>query len=334
MVITVGAINKRDVNSIYQENEKTGGEKPIDLVDATRPILIVDEPQSVDGGLHGRGKEALDAMNPFCTLRYSATHVDQHHMVYRLNAVDAYERKLVKQIEVAAGTVTDDYNSPYVRLVSVRRQSSVISAQIEVDVETSGRVRRQQINVQDGDDLERKTRRALYSNHRIGEIRAGRGNELLELRVPGGEHWLGRGEAYGDVDNLAVQRGMIRKAIQEHLEKETRRHPDGVKVLTLFFIDQVARYRSYDEDGNPVKGEYARVFEDEYRRAARDPNYCMLFKGVDLDTAAQQAHNGYFSVDRKDRWTDTEDNNQSNRENAERAYSLIMRGQREAVELC
>jgi type III restriction enzyme len=116
MVVTVGAINKKDVNNLYKDSEKTGGEKPIDLIRATRPIVIVDEPQSVDGGLRGRGKEALDAMNPLCTLRYSATHADKHHMVYRLDAVDAYERKLVKQIEVAAATIEDAHNKPYVRL--------------------------------------------------------------------------------------------------------------------------------------------------------------------------------------------------------------------------
>ena len=104
MVVTVGAINKKDVNNLYKDSEKTGGEEPIDLIKATRPVVIVDEPQSVDGGLQGRGKEALDAMNPLCTLRYSATHVDKHHMVFRLDAVDAYERKLVKQIEVASAT--------------------------------------------------------------------------------------------------------------------------------------------------------------------------------------------------------------------------------------
>lgn len=100
MVTTVGAINKKDVNNLYKENESTGGERPIDLIKATNPIIIVDEPQSVDGGLQGQGKKALDAMNPLCTLRYSATHVDKHNMVYRLNAVDAYDQGLVKQIEL------------------------------------------------------------------------------------------------------------------------------------------------------------------------------------------------------------------------------------------
>ena len=140
MVVTVGAINKRDVNNIYQPNEKTGGEKPIDLVRATHPVLIVDEPQSVDGGLKGQGRQALAMMNPLCTLRYSATHADKHHMVYRLNAVDAYERKLVKQIEVAAGVVADDHNRPYVRLVATRRQRGIIWAEVEVDVATPAAV--------------------------------------------------------------------------------------------------------------------------------------------------------------------------------------------------
>ena len=129
MVVTVGAINKKDVNNLYKDSEKTGGEKPIDLIKATRPILIVDEPQSVDGGLEGRGKEALDAMNPLCTLRYSATHVDKHHMVYRLDAVDAYERKLVKQIEVASATVEGGHNKPYVRLLSVSNKRGIIQRQ-------------------------------------------------------------------------------------------------------------------------------------------------------------------------------------------------------------
>ena len=142
MVVTVGAINKKDVNNLYKDSERAGGEKPIDLIRATHPIIIVDEPQSVDGGLRGRGKEALEAMNPLCTLRYSATHVDKHHMVYRLDAVDAYERRLVKQIEVAAATVEHAHNKPYVRLVSVCNKRGTISARVELDVEAATGVRR------------------------------------------------------------------------------------------------------------------------------------------------------------------------------------------------
>ena len=333
MVVTVGAINKKDVNNLYKDSEKTGGEKPIDLIRATRPILIVDEPQSVDGGLAGRGTEALAAMDPLCTLRYSATHADKHHMVYRLDAVDAYERKLVKQIEVASATLEDAHNKPYVRLVSTSNRRGTISAKVELDVEEKGRVRRRQKTVQDGDDLEQTTDRAVYRNCRIGEIQVERGSEFIELRVPGGEHYLRPGEAWGDVDALAVQREMIRRTIREHLDKEKRLRPQRIKVLSLFFIDAVDRYRRYDEDGNSTKGDYALMFEDEYCRLANHPDYRTLFQEVDLTKAVEEVHNGYFSIDRKGGWTDTAENDQTNRDNAERAYNLIMREKEKLLSL-
>ena len=333
MVVAVGAINKRDVNNLYKDSEKTGGEKPINLIRATRPVLIVDEPQSVDGGLQGRGREALGEMNPLCTLRYSATHADQHHMVYRLDAVDAYERKLVKQIEVASATVEDAHNKPFVRLVSTRSRRGTVSARIELDVESGGRVRRQEKTVMDGDDLEQTTGRVVYRDCCIGEIRSERGGGFVELRVPGGEHFLRPGECYGDVDSGAVQREMIRRTIREHLDKEKRLRPQGIKVLSLFFIDAVDRYRRYDQDGHAVKGEYAEMFETEYRRFANHPDYRTLFEEVDLAAPAKEVHNGYFSIDRKGGWTDTAENNQTNRDNAERAYNLIMREKEKLLNL-
>ncbi len=299
MVVTVGAINKKDVNNLYKDSEKTGGEKPIDLIKATRPIIIVDEPQSVDGGLEGRGKEALDAMSPLCTLRYSATHVNKHHMVYRLDAVDAYEQKLVKQIEVAAATVQGGNNRPFVRLLSVSNKRGVIAAKVELDIETASGVKRQEAMVQDGDDLEQTTKRALYADFRIGEIKTAKGEEFMELRYPGGEKYLQLGEAHGDVEPLAIQREMIRRTIKEHLDKEKRLRPQGIKVLSLFFIDAVDKYRQYDADGNPVKGDYARIFEEEYRRYAKHPDYQSLFAEVDLSSAVEEVHNGYFSIDKK-----------------------------------
>ena len=333
MVVTVGAINKRDVNNLYKDSEKIGGEKPIDLIRATRPILIVDEPQSVDGGLAGRGKEALDAMNPLCTLRYSATHIDKHHMIYRLDAVDAWERKLVKQIEVASATIEDAGNRPYVRLLSTRNKCGVISARVGLDVETAGRVRRMEKSVQDGDDLEQVTGRAIYRNCLIGEIRVGKGRAFVELRVPDGERFLREGEAWGDVGADAVSRQMIQRTIREHLDKEKRLRPRGVKVLSLFFVDSVERYRRYDEDGHAVKGDYAQVFEEEYQRFARHPDYRSLFGEAGLTTAAEVVHDGYFSIDRKGGWTNTAENTQVNRDNAERAYNLIMRDKEKLLSL-
>lgn len=318
MVVTVGAINKfgdedeaaaeesdearrreRSRNVMYRASEKTGGEKPIDLIRATRPILIVDEPQSVDGGLEGRGRKALERMNPLCTLRYSATHVDKHHMVYRLDAIDAYEQRLVKQIEVASGTVEGANNKPYVRFLSAKQTRGTVTAKVELDVDAGGSVRRKEVTVMDGFDLEQETGRAMYHDCRVGEIRAGRGQQTLELRVPGGEVYLKPGEAWGDVDPLAVQRQMIKRTIKEHLDKEKRLRPRGIKVLSLFFIDEVAKYREYDTDGNAQKGIYAQMFEEEYRYWAKHPDYTSLFKELDMDHPAEDVHNGYFSVDKK-----------------------------------
>jgi restriction endonuclease len=323
MVVTVGAINKKDVNNLYKESEKTGDERPVDLIRATRPILIVDEPQSVDGGINGAGKAALAAMDPLCTLRYSATHVDQHHMVYRLDAVEAYERKLVKQIEVASATVEDAHNKPFVQLVSVNNHRNTISARILVDVQRQSGVERTEITVSYGEDLEETTGRALYRDCRIGELRIGRGGERMELRVPGGEHYLTPGAAWGDLDALAIQREMIRRTIREHLDKQARLRPHGIKVLSLFFIDAVNRYRSYDDDGNAVPGPYAKIFDDEYRRFAGNPAYQELLG--EAHRSGDEVHDGYFSIDKKNRITDTDEGTQSGRDNAERAYNLIMK---------
>ncbi|MBI5335338.1 MAG: DEAD/DEAH box helicase family protein [Burkholderiales bacterium] len=330
MVVTVGAINKKEVNNLYKDSEKTGGEKPIDLIRATRPIVIVDEPQSVDGGLSGAGRAALDAMNPLCTLRYSATHANKHHMVYRLDAVDAYERKLVKQIEVAAATIEDAFNKPYVRLLEVSNKKG-ISAKVELHVQTATGAKPQVLTVNDGDDLQQLAKRAVYADFRVGEINTAKGEEFMELRYPGGEVYLALGQAHGEVDALAVQREMIRRTIKEHLEKEKLLRPKGIKVLSLFFIESVARYRQYDKDGNPVKGDYARIFEEEYRRAAKLPAFQSLFGEVDLAQEAAAVHDGYFSIDKKGRWADPELDkegglkNETSRADAERGYNLIMK---------
>lgn len=328
MVVTVGAINKKDVNNLYKRTEDTNDELPIDLIRATKPILIVDEPQSVDGGLDGRGKAALTAMHPLCTLRYSATHVEKHNMVYRLDAVDAYERKLVKQIEVAAAGVEGGFNKPYVRLVSAGNRRGVISAKVELDMQTTSGVRRSEVVVQDGDDLEQTTGRAIYQGCRVREIRVEKGNEFLELRVPGGEQFLKLGEAFGDLEPLTLQRELIRRTIKEHLDKERRLAPQGIKVLSLFFIDVVDRYRIYDADGTEGKGVYAAIFEEEYRRLAKHPDYQTLFNEVDVTTAASEVHGGYFSIDRKkvggktvEQFRDTKGDTKADDE----TYSLIMR---------
>lgn len=347
MVMTVGAINKfgdekqaqteeadeaarreKSKNVMYRPNEKTGGEKPIDLIRATRPILIVDEPQSVEGGLDGKGKKAMDRMNPLCNLRYSATPKEAHHMVFKLDAVDAYERKLVKQIEVAAASVEGAHNKAYLRLLGVNNRRGVITAKVEIDVQTATGVQRQEVMVQDGDNLEMTTGRAVYRDCRVGEIRVAKNDGFLELRYPGGEQYLRLSQAYGDVDPLAVQQQMIHRTIKEHLDKEKRLAPQGIKVLSLFFIDAVEKYRQYDADGNAVKGDYARIFEEEYRRLAKHPDYQSLFKEVDVTTAAEDVHEGYFSIDKKKIGTKTVEMLKDTRGDTKAdddTYNLIMR---------
>ena len=328
MVVTVGAINKRGTNTIYRADEQTGGERPIDLIRATRPVLIVDEPQSVDGGLKGQGRKALSEMHPLCTLRYSATHVDRHHMVYRLDAVDAYDRKLVKRIEVAGATVEDNGNRPYVRLTETpKNRGGAITAKLELDaVLNSGVVKRQVKTVHTHADLAQVTGgRTIYAGYSVGEINVTPGGEFVELKSPGAETFLQPGESHGDVDDAELWRAMLRRTIEEHLGKETRLRPQGIKVLSLFFVDRVADYRVHGEDGSAAPGPLATLFEAEYRRAMRLPRFHTLFEGADLASAVSEVHDGYFSRDKRGREVDTTESNAAGRENAGRAYDLIMK---------
>jgi len=138
----------------------------------------------------------------------------------------------------------------------------------------NSRFSRKIVTVAPLDKLEEVTKREIYRDHIIGqEIRDARDDKFIELRYPGGEEYLRPSQAYGDVDALAVQRQMIHRTIKEHLDKEKRLRPQGIKVLSLFFIDTVEKYRQYDADGNSIKGDYARIFEEEYRSLAKYPDY-------------------------------------------------------------
>ncbi|MGH9414120.1 MAG: hypothetical protein ACRD0Y_10335, partial [Terriglobales bacterium] len=167
---------------------------------------------------------------------------------------------------------------------------------------------------------EQVTRRELYRDCFVGEIRATRGQELCELRAPGEERFLGLGEEFGGVDPLAIRRQMIRRTIQEHLAKQVRLRPLGIKVLSLFFVDRVEKYRRYDDDGSAHKGEYATMFEEEYTRLAAHPDFRDLFTSAPVTAA--EVHDGYFSMDRaSQRWRDTRGESQAD----ESAYALILR---------
>lgn len=305
MVINIDAFKRsftdpkkeNKANIIHRYHDRMTGAKPIEYIQDTNPIVIVDEPQSVD--TTPKSKEALRALNPLCTLRYSATHVDKHHMLYKLDSVDAYEQKLVKQIEVAGIEVKNFHNKAYVKLLSVNNKKSPITARVEIDVRLqSGFIKRKSIKVKSGDDLlDKSGGRDIYDGYIVDDIYCEKGNESISFSSK--PEVLKLGQSIGEVDPDKFKRMQIRKTIEEHLDKEVRLHPQGIKVLSLFFIDRVANYRWYNKDGSPQKGKFARMFEEEYARAIRQPKYNDSFKNADLNTAAADLHNGYFAVDKK-----------------------------------
>ena len=327
MVINIDAFRKSftdptkesKANIIHRANDRLNGMKPIELIQETRPIVIIDEPQSVD--TTPKAKEAIKSLNPLCTLRYSATHVEKHNLIYRLDAVDSYNLGLVKQIEVAGFTTKDYHNNAYLKLLSVDNKKSPITAKIEMDVkDKKGEVKRKAVIVKRGDDLYDKSNgRDVYEGYIVSEIYCEEGNEYVAFTSK--PDILRIGKPIGDVDDMAIKEQQIRKTIEEHLNKELVLNKMGIKVLSLFFIDRVANYRYYDENGNPQKGIYAKLFEKHYNELIRLPKYNTLFKDIDLDTAAEEVHNGYFSTDKKGVYKDTSGSTTDD----EDAYNLIMK---------
>lgn len=222
-------------------------------------------------------------------------------MLYKLDSVDAYEQKLVKQIEVAGVEVKDGYNKAYIKLLSVNNKKSPITAKIEIDCRMkNGSIKRKTVVVSSGTDLldsKYSNGRDIYDGYIIEDIYCEKDNEYISFTSK--PEILKLGQAIGAVDPDEYKSLQIRKTIEEHLDKEMRLRSQGIKVLSLFFIDKVANYRWYDEDGNPQKGKFASVFEEEYARAICKPKYNTLFEGADLDTAAAGVHDGYFAIDKK-----------------------------------
>ena len=335
MVINIDAFRKSfndkkketKANIIHRLHDRMDGAKPIENIQATNPIVIVDEPQSVD--TTPKSKEAIQSLNPLCTLRYSATHVDKHHMLYKLDSVDAYEQKLVKQIEVAGIEVKGGHNKAYIKLLSVNNTKSPITAKIEIDCRMkNGNIKRKPVVVSNGSDLLEKKYsggRDIYDGYIIDTINCKKGEEYINFTSK--DETLKLGQVIGEVDPDEYKRLQIRKTIEEHLEKEMCLRPQGIKVLSLFFIDKVANYRWYDDEGNSQKGKFAQMFEEEYKRAIRNSKYNTLFKGADLNTIATEVHNGYFAIDKKkgvagtDEFKDTSGNTAAD----ESAYNLIMK---------
>lgn len=327
MVINIDAFRKsftdpekeNKANIIHRVNDKLNGMKPIELIQETQPFVIIDEPQSVD--TTSKAKDAIKSLNPLCTFRYSATHVQRHNLVYKLDAVDSYDLELVKQIEVAGFETKDYHNDAYMKLISVDNKKSPINARIELDIrDKKGVVKRKKVTIKAGDDFyEKSGGRDIYEEYIVDEIYCEIENEYVSFSTKG--EILRIGNAIGDVDDLAIKEQQIRKTIEEHLDKEIILNKLGIKVLSLFFVDKVSNYRLYDEKGIAQKGIYAELFEKHYLDLIKKPKYNTLFKDIDIETEVEHVHNGYFSVDRKGAVKDTSGTTIADDD----AYSLIMR---------
>mgnify|MGYP000845832415 FL=1 len=333
MVINSQAFNAKgkDARRIHSEQESFRWRRPIDVLAAMNPIMIIDEPQSVEGK---QTKERLKDFKPLFTLRYSATHKEKHDMVYRLDAMDAYNQKLVKKIAVKAieqaGT-TGTQGYLYLQEILPQKSGSP-KAKIEFEIRTQSGVKRKTRIVEEPFDLCAESGNlSSYQGMTLSQFNA-RDNKIQV----GATQELYVGEVMGEVDESSMRRIQIRETIKSHLEKESRLYNRRIKVLSLFFIDEVAKYKRYDAQNDPYNGEYAQIFEEEYESQVRQflqtqepsPYYHYLESHVDGNTV----HAGYFSVDKVKKSDKTvfvdyksASEKKSNSSNDKDAYDLIMK---------
>src|SRR3990170_4718248 len=249
LVINIDAFAK-DENIINKPNDKLTGKRPIEFLQSTHPIVIVDEPQNMETEIR---KKAIANLNPLCTLRYSATHTNLYNLVYLLNPVKAYDLGLVKQIEVDSVVSENAMNEAFIQLENITRVGNTIKAKVKIDVSAKDGVKRKSVTAS-GKNLDLfllSNRNEKYDGLKIYEIDFG--NEQIELN---NGIVLKKGETQGGM-NDEVMRFMISKTVEEHLKKEKNYKDKGIKVLSLFFIDRVKNYREYDSNGNPLKGKFA-----------------------------------------------------------------------------
>ncbi len=310
MIINIDAFRKAE-NIINQAHDKLNGETAMRFIQDTHPVVIIDEPQSVDNT--DNAKKAIASLNPLFVLRYSATHKEKINLLYRLTPVDAYQMGLVKQISVSSNQVAGGFNQPYVKLLSVSNEKG-FKAKIEIDVKNKdGVVARKTVQVKPGDDLYLVSgERDLYEGYTIAGIDCTPDWEHIEF---GNTEEVALGKAIGDIDEDIVKRAQIRRTIEAHLDKELRYTDKGIKVLSLFFIDKVEKYRH--EDGTP--GIYAKMFEECYLELIAKPKYAAIRESFSSDIT--KLHNGYFSQDKKGKLKDTKGDTQADDD----TYNTIMR---------
>lgn len=338
MIINSQAFNAKgkDARRIYMKLDSFRSRKPIDVIAATNPIMIIDEPQSVEGPAT---KETLGKFNPLFTLRYSATPKEKYNLVYRLDAIEAYNKKLVKKIAVKGVTIqgSDATNGyVYVQNINLYKDKNP-TANIEFDVKGSTSIRKVTKALSDGANLyELSGSLDEYKDRYVITKIDGRDNSVTFLngiKVYAGNVTYIRGEE--DEKDLQIRRIQIRETIRSHLARERQLYKKGIKVLSLFFIDEVAKYKDYEREDN--KGIYAQIFEEEYANELAnfqlrigEDDYIHYLNGI----SAQETHSGYFSIDKKTkRFINSKEDKKEGGSSDTDAYDLIMRNKEQLLSL-
>lgn len=332
MIINVQAFNARgkDARRIRMELDTFRSRRPIDVIQANRPILILDEPQKMSGK---KTQASLKEFHPLFTLNYSATHKEHHNLIYVLDALDAYRKKLVKKIEVKGFDIknlhgTDGYIFLQEIIISPKKPPV---ARLEFEIRYDKAIRREIRVVGVDDDLYALSKgMEQYKGYHISEINPLRGMLTFTNGID-----IKTGEAMGDVSETDIRRIQIRETIKSHFQKEKELFNKGIKCLSLFFIDKVEHYRKYDEEGNEVPSEYGQIFEEEYNSILN--NYLTLFhtpyeeylRKIDV----HKTHAGYFSIDKKGRAIDLKVKKGSDECDDESAYELILRDKERLLSL-
>ncbi len=324
MIINIQAFQK-EVNIFHQQQDKLSGRTPAEYVQTTRPIVIIDEPQSVDNT--PKSQKAINDLNPLFALRYSATHINPYNLLYYLDPIKAYDMRIVKQLEVIDSNNTRDFNKTLISLDAVGywpKSSKSPQAKVTIFENSINGPREKQIKIKHGTDLAQQTQRSDYEGYLVININAEPGNEYIEFQ---------NGiilKLEQDTDGIRDDRmkSQLRQVIKEHFIKEKKFKEKGIKVLSLFFIDHVKSYRGYDENGNPQKGKLAIWFEEIYNELSNMTTY----KDV-IPHAANEVHGGYFSADKKKGKIIEELDTSGKTARDEETYELIMKDKERLLNL-
>jgi len=281
---------RKKINVIHQEHDKMSGRRPIEYIQAANPIVIIDEPQSVDNT--DKAKIAIKNLNPLFCLRYSATHVNPYNLIYKLDPIKAYDMRLVKRIEVSSIHTDNSFSETFIRIdnIAYAKGAKTPHAKATIHVDTASGPKEKRITLKQGTDVSRLTNRVGYDGYTVNNICAELGIEHVEFA--NGKTLELKEEEGGMREEIL--KAQLHQAVEEHLKKERRFKDKNLKVLSLFFIDKVSNYRWYDDLNKPQKGKIAAWFEEAYEEISNKP----LYSGL-LPFDINELHDGYFSADRK-----------------------------------